>query len=212
MHSETEDLPSKSAPRLSAWHLRLGRVETAFNLVAALFIFGLMLLGIWQVLGRQLFGAPVRGYIDYVELSMATFAFMGIAYCQRVGGHVRMEMLVQATRGRARWVVELFRTGVALFVVSVLIWYGWQHFLRSYELGDSTIDTQLPLWPSKLVVPLAFSLLWLRLAVQMAGFARLIRRPRAAPVAVPVVLSVEELARIEIEESRAQIEREAGRN
>lgn len=212
MHANTHDAISADAPRLSSFHLRLGQVETAFNLIAALFIFGLMLLGIWQVLGRQLFGAPVRGYIDYVELSMATFAFMGIAYCQRVGGHVRMEMLLSATHGRTKWMLEFFGTAVALFVVSVLIWYGWTHFVRAYQLGDSTIDTQLPLWPSKLIVPVAFALLWLRLVVQLVGFARLIRRPEATPVAVPVPLTVEELAKIEIEESRAKIEGREGQD
>lgn len=208
MHTNTHDGTSADAPRLSAFHVRLGKVETAFNLVAALFIFGLMLLGIWQVLGRQLFNMPVRGYIDYVELSMASFAFLGIAYCQRVAGHVRMDMAVNAARGRAKWALEIFGTVVALFVISVLIWYGWTHFVRAYQLGDSTIDTQLPLWPSKLIVPVAFALLWLRLVVQLVGFARLFRDPDAAPVAVPVPLTVEQLAKIEIEESRAKIERE----
>lgn len=208
MHTNTHDGTSADAPRLSAFHVRLGKVETAFNLVAALFIFGLMLLGIWQVLGRQLFNVPVRGYIDYVELSMASFAFLGIAYCQRVAGHVRMDMMVNAARGRAKWALEIFGTVVALFVISVLIWYGWTHFVRAYELGDSTIDTQLPLWPSKLIVPVAFALLWLRLVVQLVGFVRLFRDPDAAPVAVPVPLTVEQLAKIEIEESRAKIERE----
>jgi C4-dicarboxylate transporter, DctQ subunit len=161
-----------------------------------------MLLGVWQVLGRTLFSAPVRGYIDFVELSMATFAFLGIAYCQRLGGHVRMEMLLKAMRGRPLWAAEIFGTLVALVVVAVLIWYGWGHFLRAYQLGDSTIDTQLPVWPSKLAVPVAFALLWLRLWVQLAGYVRLAIDPRRSPLAVPTVLSVEEQARHEIKETK----------
>jgi TRAP-type C4-dicarboxylate transport system permease small subunit len=136
------------APLLSAFDRRLGYVETGFNLFAAFSIFALMLLGVWQVLGRSLFNAPVRGYIDFVELAMASFAFLGIAYCQRLGGHVRMEMLLKPMRGRLLWGTEIFGTLVALAVIAVLIWYGWGHFLRAYQLGDSTIDTQLPVWPS----------------------------------------------------------------
>lgn len=195
------------APLLSAFDRRLGSVETGFNLFASFCIFALMLLGVWQVLGRTLFNAPVRGYIDFVELAMTTFAFLGIAYCQRLGGHVRMEMLLKPMRGRLLWSTEIFGTVVALVVIAVLIWYGWGHFLRAYELGDSTIDTQLPVWPSKLAVPVAFSLLWLRLWVQLAGYLRLAIDPRRRPVAVTTVLTVEEQAAHEIDESIGAAER-----
>jgi TRAP-type C4-dicarboxylate transport system permease small subunit len=210
-----EEIPSAGAaadaPLLSALDRRLGYVETGFNLFASFSIFALMLLGVWQVAGRTLFNAPVRGYIDFVELAMATFAFLGIAYCQRFGGHVRMEMLLKPMRGRLLWSTEIFGTVVALVVIAVLIWYGWGHFLRAYQLGDSTIDTQLPVWPSKLAVPVAFSLLWLRLWVQLAGYLRLALDPRRRPVAVTTVLSVEEQAAHEIEESVGALERAKGK-
>jgi len=210
MTPDRPDAPSAAAPKLSAVHLLLGRVETFFNLVAALCIFVLMFLGMAQVLGRKLLNAPMSGYIDFVELSMATFAFLGIAYCQRVGGHVRMEMLLKAAKGRLKWVIETFGIVIALLVISVLIWYGFGHFLRAYQLGDSTIDAQLPVWPSKLLVPIAFGLLWLRLVVQLVGFTRLVVSPDAEPVAVPKVMTVEELAALEIEESIGKAESSKG--
>lgn len=199
------------APWLSTVDRRLGHVETGFNLIAALSIFALMLLGVWQVVGRSVFNMPVRGYIDLVELSMATFAFLGIAYCQRLGGHVRMEMLLKPMRGRLLWSAEIFGTLVALVVIAVLVWYGWGHFLRAYQLGDTTIDVDLPVWPSKLAVPVAFALLWLRLLVQLLGYLRLAIDPRRSPVAVTTVLSVEQQAAHEIEESIRSVERAKGR-
>ena len=181
----------------------LGRIENGFTLVAAICIFGLMFLGIAQVLGRQLLDRPVVGYIDFVELSMATFAFMAIAYCQRVGGHVRMDLFVNMAKGRLHWSLELIGTLLPLALIGVLIFYSWDHFLRAYDSGDSTIDIQLPVWPSKLLVPVSFSLLFLRLLVQLSGFLRLLRHPDVEPVAVPRALSAEELAAKEIEESKA---------
>lgn len=209
-----QTMPSSApdqAPALAAFDRRLGHVEEAFNLVASFFIFGLMILGIVQVLGRQLFNLPLSGYIDFVELSMAAFAFMGVAYCQRLGGHVRMEMGLKALRGRAHWALEIFGTLVGLGIVAVLVWYGYTHFLRAWELGDSTIDAELPVWPSKLVVPVAFALLWLRLLVQLVGYARLAADPSRAPVGVPVIMTVEQLARLEIEESIDKVERAKGK-
>lgn len=163
-----------------------------------------MFLGIAQVLGRQLFNRPISGYIDFVELSMATFAFLGIAYCQRVDGHVRMEFFVKLAKGRLHWIFELGGTLIALGLIAVLIWYSFDHFLRAWRLGDTTIDVELPVWPSKLLVPIAFSLLWLRLLVQAIGYLRLLRDPETPLVGVPVPLTAEDIAARDLEDAAAR--------
>lgn len=180
----------------------LSKLEDLFALLAAFCIFVLMILGIVQVLGRQLFNAPVMGYIDLVELSMATFAFMAVAYCQRLGGHVRMDLFVRMAQGRARWIMEFVTTFLPLLLVGVLIYYSWEHFVRAYDSGDSTIDMEYPVWPSKLLVPLSFGLLFLRMLIQSIGYWRLILKPDATPVLVPLILTEEDIARKEIEDSK----------
>lgn len=202
MTAPTDDGPQGGdAPALSSAHRWVGVIEDWFTLIAAICIFGLMFLGIVQVLGRQLFDRPLVGYIDFVELSIATFAFLGIAYCQREGGHVRMDLFVKMAPGRLHWLMELGGVLFALGLVGVLAWYSWDHFLRAYESGDSTIDLELPVWPSKLLVPVSFGLLFLRLLIQVAGYLRLLRRPDAKPLAVPRILTAEEIAAHEIEEA-----------
>ncbi len=189
----------------------LAPVERAFNLIAALFIFGLMLIGVAQVLGRKILNMPVFGYIDLIEISMAAFAFLGIAWCERLGGHVRMDLFLARIHGRFRWFAEIFGTLVAMFLIAVLVYYGFTHFLRAYEFGDSTIDAEYPIWPSKLVVPVSFGLLWLRLLVHFLGYLRLFLRPEAQPVAVPMIAGMEEIVRQEIKEvvgeEEARVER-----
>ncbi|AWB35443.1 TRAP transporter small permease subunit [Orrella marina] len=193
---------SDGPPALVGADRWLSKLEDFFALLASLCIFALMILGIWQVLGRQLFNAPISGYIDLVELSMATFAFMAVAYCQRLGGHVRMDLFVRMAKGRLRWVMELITTVLPLLLIAVLIYYSWEHFVRAYDSGDSTIDMEYPVWPSKLLVPLSFSLLFLRLLIETFGYWRLILHPDATPVAVPQILTEEEIARKEIEDSK----------
>src|SRR5690554_8223516 len=131
---------SDGPPALVGADRWLSKLENFFALLASICIFSLMILGIWQVLGRQLFNAPISGYIDLVELSMATFAFMAVAYCQRLGGHVRMDLFVRMAKGRLRWVMEFITTVLPLFLIAVLIYYSWEHFVRAYESGDSTIE------------------------------------------------------------------------
>ena len=184
--------------RLSWIDQALGRVEGGLNLLAGILVFALMFLGVAQIILRTVFRAPIFGYIDLVEVSMVGFAVLSIAFVQRMGGHVRMEVLVAKLRGRWLWLAEAFNTLLAVFIVAVLIPYSWNHFMRAFEFGDSTIDIEIVTWPAKLVVPLALGLLLVRLLVQLAGYWRLFLHPGLVPVAVPVVRSIESQADEEI--------------
>ena len=187
----------------------LGSVENGLNFAAGALIFALMLLGVVQIVLRTVFSAPIFGYIDIVEVSMVGFAVLSIAFVQRVGGHVRMELLISRLTGRWLWLVEAAGAALAAFIVAVLIPYSYRHFERAFDFGDSTIDIEIATWPAKLVVPVALAVLLVRLLVQLAGFARLVARPELAPVAVPIIKDVAAQARDEILLSGGGAERRA---
>lgn len=174
------------------------KIESAMNLLAAFFIFGIMLLGVAQVIGRSIFNQPVRGYVDIVEVSITVFAFLAISYCQRLAGHVRMEIIIGRFKGRALWLTETFGTIVIMFIVFVLMLYAWDHFMRAWSIGDSSIDVDITLWPSKLLVPMAFAMLTVRLTIQLIGFLRLAAKPNAIPIGIPEMETVEKAAEEEI--------------
>ena len=195
-----------TASELSPGAQMLKRVDEGFfkfekllNLIAAFTIMGIMLIGVFQVFGRKLINFPVPGYVDIIEMIMTIFAFVAIAYCQRLGGHVRMEIILVRLKGRVLYACEVFGTLVALLIVLFLMYFGYEHFLRAWEIGDSTIDIQLPIWPSKLLVPFAFALLAFRLFIQLLGFIRLLMDPEAEPVGVPHIETVDEQAQHEID-------------
>ncbi len=175
------------------------KFEKFLNLMAALVILGLMFVGTYQVFGRKILNIPVPGYVDIVELSMVIFAFLGISYCQRLGGHIRMEILIGRFKGSALYVFELLATLALMMLMFILIYYSWAHFMRAWTIGDSSIDIQIVIWPSKLLVPFSFTVLMGRLALQAIGFYRLILDPDAVQVAVPHIESVDEQAQHEID-------------
>lgn len=175
-------------------------IEDFANLLAAFAIMALMMLGVMQIVLRTVFNNPIDGYIDLVELSMASMAFLGAAYTQRIGSHIRMELLIGKLNARALWAVEALGAALAMFIIGVLIYYSYGHFLRAYTLGDTTIDAEYVTWPSKLLVPVAFSIWWIRLALQFVGAVRLVINPDATPIAVVVSKDVAEQAKDEIHE------------
>jgi C4-dicarboxylate transporter, DctQ subunit len=195
-----------SEAALSPGARMLKRVDEAFfgfekflNLTASLVILGVMLIGVFQVLGRKLINVPVPGYVDIIEMVMTIFAFISIAYCQRLGGHVRMEIILGRMNGRLLYFFEIFGTLVAMTVVAILMKFAFDHFLRAWEIGDSTIDIELVIWPSKLLIPFAFCVLLVRLSLNLLGFIRLFRNPDAEQIAVPKIETVDEQAQHEID-------------
>ena len=180
---------------------RLGWLEDLLNAVSATSIIVLMLLAVIQVVGRKVSNAPIFGYIDWVEQIMVLFAFIGVAYCQREGGHVRMELVITNFRHRLLWLVEVIGIVIGLFIIGILIFTSFDHFLRAYEIGDSTINAELPVWPAKLVIPIAFASLWLRLFLQLFGYFRLLLNPGSEVLEVPVIMRVAEEAKKEIQDA-----------
>lgn len=185
-------------------------VERGTALLSGIGIFLMMMLGVVQIFSRKLFNAPILGYIDMVEIMMTFLVFLGLAYTERLGGHIRMEIFVNQLSRRALWLFELIGVVVGLFVVAVLIKYSWDHALRAYYSGDSTIDAQYLWWPSKMVVPASLTLLFIRLLVSFIGYVRLLIDPDAAPIAVPEVIDVDEQARRDVAAAGVDIDSDTG--
>lgn len=184
------------------WANRIWSVlEDALNLIAAGSIFFLMFVGVIQVVGRAAFDTAIYGYIDYMEQASAIFAFLGISYAQRLGAHIRMDLLLRGFSLRFMWAMELFCVAIAFVVISLMVESTFQNFLRAWTLGDSTMDIKLPIWPTKLIVPFVLSVLWVRMALQIADYIRLVRHPEATPIAVPIIETIEAQAKNEIEEA-----------
>ena len=188
---------------LSRIDQQLHKLESTLALVSGLAIFSLMLLAVVSVAGRHFFNMPLPGYVDWIEQAMPLIAFMGIAYTQRNGGHIRMDMLVAQLNGRALWLFEWLTSLCVLALICLLIWGSWSHFSRSFDFAspwwsrDSSMDISLPLWPAKLMVPLAFSVLALRMVIQLWGFGVAFVTNATVPVAVPLVLDAATQAAVE---------------
>lgn len=181
------------------------RLESALTLGAGLLILAVMLLSVVNILGRKLFDLPVPGFVDWMVTAVPLIAFLGIAACQRGGGHIRMDILVGQLKGRGLWLFELTSVVLMLALTVVLIWGSWLHFERSFDWNaplysrDSTIDINLPVWPVKLVVPLMLGLLALRLGLQVWAYWLALKSGEARPVAVPLIESAAEQAAAEAE-------------
>lgn len=197
---------------LSKIDQRLYRLETWLALASGLAVFALMILAVVSVSGRNFFNQPLPGYVDWIEQAMPLIAFMGIAYAQRDGGHIRMDILIGALRGRALYLAEFITTLAMLVLMALLVWGTFAHFQRSFDFAsplwsrDSSMDIAIPLWPAKLLAPVAFSVICLRLSLQLFVYARAVMRNEDQPIAVPMIADAATQAAMEADTVSAQDE------
>lgn len=189
---------------LSKMDRTLLRLERGFALISGFAVFSLMVLAVVSVGGRNAFNAPLPGYVDWIEQAMPLIAFMGISYVMREGGHIRMDIVVGKLKGRVLYIVELITTLAVLLLMALLVWGSWAHFDRSFDFNapmwsrDSSMDIALPIWPAKLMAPLAFGVLCLRLCLQVWAYGRAIVTGEA--IAVPLIADVATQARMEADQ------------
>jgi len=190
-------------------------IERAFALISGLAVLTLMFLAVFSVSGRNFFNSPLPGYVDWIEQAMPLIAFMGISFVQREGGHIRMDLFIGSLRGRLLWIVEFISVLFILILMLLLVWGSWSHFGRSVDIlplsewpaaigaseygrlfisRDSSMDIAIPLWPAKLIVPLAFGLLCVRLVLQLIAYAKAIGTGNPSPIAVPLIETAAEQA------------------
>ena len=193
---------------LSRFDHGLLRLEKGFALLSGLAVFSLMVLAVVSVSGRNALNSPLPGYVDWIEQAMPLIAFMGISYVMREGAHIRMDIVVGQLRGRPLFAVELITTLAVLALMVLLTWGAWAHFQRSFDFAapmwsrDSSMDIALPIWPAKLMAPLAFGVLCIRLMLQVWAYGRAIKTGH--PIAVPLIPDAAEQARMEADQLKDQ--------
>ena len=183
---------------LSVLDQSLFKLESLLTLVAGIITLSVMFVAVANIVGRQ-FGYPVPGYIDYMEQVVPAIAILGIAYCQRLGGHIRMDIVIGTLKGRALWFAEFLGVLLMLMITLVLIYGSWDHAYRAISLGDSTVDINLPTWPVKILFPILFVILSIRLVLHVLAYLRALATGDDEPVAVPLIEDVAQQTKREAE-------------
>jgi TRAP-type C4-dicarboxylate transport system permease small subunit len=167
-------------------------VEFVSAVVAGVVIFGVMWVGVAEIFLRKGFNSPLYGQLDFIEQTMALYTLLPISYCYRKAGHIRVDVVAGHFKGRGKWIAEL-GASIAAFALVVALLPGILHFFdNAYYIGDSTINTQWPTWPSKLVPVVGFTILAARIALELWAYVRLVVDPDAELIAVPIPAHVVE--------------------
>ena len=143
-------------------------IEDWLNLVSVFIIMFLMFFASAEIFGRYIFNSPIPGHVEIVELIMAGVVFFGVAYTERTGGHVRMELFItKVLKGRGYHMSEVITTAASLFVFIFILIFTTKSSWNAVVIGDVTADLYIHTWPSKFAIPVGCFFLCIRFTIEL---------------------------------------------
>lgn len=124
----------------------------------ALCVFPMMVITLADVIGRAFFDKPWPGAFEVSEYLLGVMILCGAAFTHRVGGHVRVLVVVQRLHGRVLKAINLTTGVLSLMVFAVLVWQGLIEALQCTIVSDML---RIPQRPFRFLVPLAGVMLFL---------------------------------------------------
>jgi len=146
-----------SPPSGSRWSALPGRAIAATSRgIAALGIAGGVALAFYNVVARYLFGASLTWAGELTIYLFLWSTFFGAAICFQEERHIAVNLLLR--RAPPRWA----RRGriaahlVSLFFLAAVAWHGYRYLRLVAELGERSIDLDIPMWLPYLAIPVGF--------------------------------------------------------
>jgi TRAP-type C4-dicarboxylate transport system permease small subunit len=146
--------------------------------LAALAMFGMMMLTVVDVGGRYFFSSPVLGTWEMVSFLLVGASTLSIGYCQITKGHISVDFILERFPPRVKAVIRTFAYLVGLAAFSLLAWQVFvlaQHYLSATR-GNATDTLGIPLFPFVLAMAIGCGVMALVLLVDVVHSIAEVRR------------------------------------
>ena len=148
----------------------ISSASNILNLIGVALLCILMLQGAADVIGRYVFNRPLIGTMERAEVLLALMVFLAWGHTQLAKAHVGVTFFVSRLQHRARSLVNIITTLLALVLFGLIMWQGAVIAKAYHEGGRLIYVIHWPLAPFQLVVSLGALVVCLVLIMQMVQF------------------------------------------
>lgn len=147
----------------------IDRINEAIGRLASWLVLLMVLIGMWNVIGRYLgrwlqIKLTSNAFLDLQSYLFAIVFLLGAAYALKHNEHVRVDVFYKDLNRKQKALANLI--GTLLFLIPfaiVLIYYSWKPVLNSWLGGEISPNADgLPLYPIKSFLIISFFLLILQ--------------------------------------------------
>ena len=129
--------------------------------VAAIGVLAMMIHVCADILSRVLTGASLPATVEMVAYYyMLLVAFLPLAWVERSGGMISVELLDFMLSPRMRRVSDLLIAALGVVIYAVMAYASWLTAVRNYETGTFVVALQPKIitWPGYFLPPAGFAL------------------------------------------------------
>lgn len=150
-----------------------GVVRRLLQAVAVAALLAMMLHTIANALLRYLAASPITGTTEYVGYwYLPVVALLGFYFAQRGRAHIEARLLFDRLPHASRVEVQLGAQALTVALCAGFAYYGWAEAVEAAGIGLTAGVTGIAVWPVTFVVPVAFALLGLQLALDAVAVRR----------------------------------------
>jgi TRAP-type C4-dicarboxylate transport system permease small subunit len=115
-----------------------------------------------EVFLRYCLNKPTTWVIEIASYILVWVPFLCVAWVQKRGGHIRMDLIYAGLTPKAKGVVDVIHAGISILVCAIILWYGVKVTADFYQAGTRTQSyLLLPQWPLTAIIPFSLFLLCL---------------------------------------------------
>lgn len=122
------------------------RAVEMWALAGGLLLVAIILMNAWSLVADILFGKPLAGDFELVEVGVAVAAFAFLPYCQITGANVSADIFTQNARPSVVATLSAIASAIALAFAALLLWRMALGLVELLEFRETTTIFGFPLW------------------------------------------------------------------
>ena len=139
-------------------------IGTINRTIAAVGITAGIVLAFANVVGRYVFDYSITWASELTMYFFLWSMFFAVAYTFKMDGHITIDLLVEFVDKRVAKAMMLISRIVTFVYLSVVAYYGYQYIMLVIDMGETSVDLEIPMWIPYLVIPIALALAAYRVA------------------------------------------------
>jgi len=140
---------------------------------AGVLIIGMMLIMCYEVVMRYFFNRPPAWAVEISEYLLFLIAFLGAAWLLKLGGHVRVDIVLGRLNPKAQTLLNIATSAIGAIICLIIAWYGGESTIDHFQRGVPVVKTlAFPKFTLLLFIALGCFLLSIQFLRQTYSYVR----------------------------------------
>ncbi len=157
----------------------MNSISWIFTVIGAGGILIIFVVTVADVIMNKIFNSPFPGATEIITSAMPISVFGFLLAAQLKKRHITIDVIVSRLSGKWQVMLKFLAQGIGIYLFGLLTYLNIPLAIYSYKIGDHTGgNVAVPLYPAKIIIPLATSLITIQLFIEICkGVYTIFLRP-----------------------------------